>query len=318
MSDHLNLTLALTKQAYDELVRLAPLAELQRFEFGTGPKRERIAELLRQLNTNMKSIQRTLSEHVTDSSKAPILSVTAAHRAFYNEVILPQGKPLQRAWLEIAGLSILIRFLDNPTDDNPKPRMLDAISWALERWNDMLEEDESIEWYERGFDIEGAQNMVAMPWFLPDEWSQNLKFLQPVLVDRSPLAMREHVHYRLTEIYRAFAYGLWMAAIALSRSLVEFSLKANAPRLGIIITYTGAGGRPEDKSLKQLGEEVARALPTLAAPINTVRETGNRILHPKKRDVIAHPKVMRAEALDCIRAARLIIENLYSEAPAAK
>jgi len=318
MTDHLNITLALAKQAYDELTRLAPLAELERCEFGSGPKRERISELLKKLNTNINSIQRTLSEHVTDSSEAPILSVPPAHRAFYNEVILPQGKSLQRAYFEIAGLSMLIDLLDDPTDDKPKSLMLNAISWGLERWNDMLEEDESFEWYERGFNIEGAQDLVAMPWFQPDEWGQNLKFLQPVLVDRSPQVMRDHVRYRLTEIYRAFAYGLWMAAIALSRSLVEFSLKANAPRLGIIITYTGAGGRSEDKTLKQLGEEVARALPALAASIETVRETGNRILHPKKHDVIAHPKVMRAEALDCIRAARLIVENLYSEVPAAK
>ena len=293
MTDYLNITLALAKQAYDKLTHLVPLAELEQCEFGSGPTRDRIAELLMKLNTNINSIQRTLSEHLTHSSEAPILSLGRAHRAFYNEVILPHGKSLQRAYFEIAGLSMLIDLLDDPKDDKPKPLMLNAISWGLERWNDMLEEDESFEWHKRGFNIEGAQDLVAMHWFRPDEWSQNLKFLQPILVDRSPQVMRDHVRYRLTEIYRAFTYGLWMAAITLSRSLVEFSLKANAPRLSIIITYTGAGGRPEDKSLKELGEEVARELPALAASIETVRETGNRILHPKKHDVIAHPKVMR-------------------------
>lgn len=318
MNDRLNITLTLAKQAYDELAHLAPLPELEQFEFGTGPKRERIEELLKKLNTYINSIQRMLSKHVTDSSKAPILSVPPLLRTFYNEVILPYGRSLQRAYFEIAGLSILFDLLNDPIDGKPKPLMLNAISWGLERWNDMLEEDESSEWYERGFNIEGAQDLVAMPWFQPDEWSQNLKFLQPILVDRSPQVMRNHVHYRLTEIYRAFAHGLWMAAIALSRSLVEFSLKANAPRLGIVITYTRAGGRPDDKSLKSLGEEVACALPALATSIETVRETGNRILHPKKQDVISHPKVMRDEALNCIRAARLIVETLYSEVPPAK
>ncbi|OGA56418.1 MAG: hypothetical protein A3F74_26350 [Betaproteobacteria bacterium RIFCSPLOWO2_12_FULL_62_58] len=318
MTDHLNITLALTKQAYEKLTRLVSLAELERFNFGSGPKRERIAELLKKLNTNINSIQRTLSEHVTDSSEAPILSVPPAHRTFYNEVVLPHGKSLQRAYFEISGLGMLMDLLDDPTAERPKPLMLNAISWGLERWNGMLDEDESFEWYERGFNIEGAQDLVGMPWFQPDEWAQNLKLLQPVLVDRSPQVMRDHVRYRLTEIYRAFSYGLWMAAVALSRSLVEFSLKANATRLGISITYTGAGGRPEDKSLKQLGKEVANVLPALAPSIETVRETGNRILHPKKHDVIAHPKVMRAEALDCIRAARLIVENVYSEVFPAK
>ena len=318
MTDHLNITLTLAKQAYDELARLAPLAELELCEFGSGLKRERIAELLKKLNANIDSIQRTLSDHVKDSSEAPILSVPLALRTFYKELILPHGKSLQRAYFEIAGLSMLIDLLDDPTDDKPKPLMRNAIRLGLDRWNDILEKDESFEWYERGFNIEGAQDLVAMPWFQPDEWSQNLKFLQPVLVDRSLREIRDHVRYRLTEIYRAFAYGLWMAAIALSRSLVEFSLKANARRLNIVITYTGVGGRSEDKSLKQLGDEVACALPALAASIETVRETGNRILHPTKNDVIAYPKVMRAEALECIRAARLIVESLYSEVPASK
>jgi hypothetical protein len=318
MTDQLNITCALAKQTYEELVRMAPLAELERCDFGSGPKHERIAELLKKLNSSINSIQRTLSEHVADSSEAPILSVAPAHRAFYNEVIVPHGKALQRAYFEIDGLGMLIGLLDDPTEEKPKPLMLNAISWGLERWNDMLDEDESFEWYERGFNIEGALELVGMPWFQPDEWSQNLKLLQPILVDRPPQVMRDHVRYRLTEIYRAFAYGLWMAAIALSRSLVEFSLKANAARLDISVTYIGAGGRPEDKSLKQLGEEVARKLPALAASIEAVRETGNRILHPKKHDVIAHPKVMRAEALDCIRAARLIVETLYSEVPPAQ
>ena len=295
---------------------MAPLAELVRCEFGSGPKREQIAELLNKLNTSINFIKRELTEHVADSSEAPIFSIPTPHRDFYNNVILPHWKSLQRAYFEIDDLSIFIGILDDPTDDKPKALLFNAISWGLERWYDNLEEDESSEWYERGFDIEGAQDLVAMPWFKPDEWSQNLKSLQPILVDRNPQVMRDHVRYRLTEIYRAFAYGLWMAAIALSRSLVEFTIKANAPRLSIIITYRGDGGRLEDKSLKQLGIEVSHALPKLATSIETVRETGNRILHPKKHDVISHPKVMRTEALDCIRAARFIVENLYSEIPA--
>lgn len=208
MTDHLNITLALAKQAYEELARLAPLPELERCEFGSGPNRERIAELLKQLNANINSIQRILSDQVTDSSEAPILSVPSAHRAFYNDILLPHGKSLQRGYFEIAGLGMLRGLLTDPLDEKPKPLMLNAISWGLERWNDMLDEDESFEWYERGFNFEGAQELVDMPWFQPDEWSQNLKLLQPVLVDRPSQVMRDHVRYRLTEMYRAFAYGL--------------------------------------------------------------------------------------------------------------
>jgi hypothetical protein len=216
--------------------------------------------------------------------------------------------------LEISGLGFAADFfLDDSKDENASAPILSAMSWGLERWHDMLDEEERFDWLERGFDVKSAQEMASMPWFRPDDWSQHLKLLQPVLVDRPAHELRNHVRYRLTEIYRAFSFGLWMASIALCRSLVEFSLKTNSHRLGIMTTYVGPGGRTDDKSLKQLGKEIVHVVPILAKPIETVRETGNRILHPKKRDVIAHPTVMRAEALECIRAARIIVENLYSE-----
>lgn len=315
---HINITLAFAKQAYEELTRLTSLAELERCEFGSGPKRERIEELLKKLNASINSIQCTFSEHVSDSSEAPILSVPVVHRAFYNEVIVPHGKCLQRAYFEITNMGMLVDILDDQTYQKPKPLTLNAMGRALEHWSVMLDEDESIDWYDRGFNINGAQELVGMPWFQPDEWLQNLKFLHPVLVDRPPEVMRDHVRYRLTEIYRAFTYGLWMSAVALSRSLVEFTLKTNAPRLSISTTYVGENGSKEEKSLKRLGEEVANILPALATPIEIVRETGNRILHPKKQNVIAFPNVMRAETLNCILATRLIVETLYSEISPAK
>jgi hypothetical protein len=315
MPQNLNILIALTKQAYGELIGLVPLDSLQGGDFGYGSKRVRVEELLGKLNSQIIAIQRTLSEHVIESSESPILTIPPEHRAFYNEVVVPQSKTLQRAYFDISGLSNLFDILEDSESDKPNPQIHNAMRWGLERWNDMLDEDESIEWLERGFNIVDALKLVDMPWFRPDEWSRNFKLLQPVLIDRSPKVMRDHVHYRLTEIYRAFAFGLWMAAIALSRSLVEFSIKANASRIGISVTYEGTGGRIEDKSLKWLGEDVANARPALAKPIEVVRNTGNRILHPKKHDVIAHPKVMHTEALECIRAAKLIVENLYSEVP---
>ena len=318
MPDALNLNIALAKQAYDELVGIRSVADLERDDFGSGPARERVAELLKKLNLAINAIRRCLAEHVSESPQPPVLTLPAPHRAFYNDVILRHGKALQAAYLEITGLSILAGLLDAPTDEPRRPVKLNAISWGLERWRDMLDDDELEERYDRGFDIEGAQDLVDMPWFQPDRWTQNLKFLDPVLLDRPTHVLRDHVRYRLTEIYRAFAYGLWMAAIALSRSLVDFALRTNAPRLGVATTYVGAGGRTEDKSLKQLDEEVASKVESLARPIETVRETGNRILHPKKHDIIAHPKVMRSEALDCIRAARSVVETLYSDVGGGK
>ena len=109
MSDTLNLTLALAKQAYEELLRLIPPDDLERNEFGTGPKRERVAELLKKLNASINSVQRTLGKHVATSAEPPVVTLPTAHRTFYNEVLLPRGQTLQRAYLEVSGLSMLVR-----------------------------------------------------------------------------------------------------------------------------------------------------------------------------------------------------------------
>ena len=314
MPDDLNPAIALATQSLDELLKHISLEDLARLHFGPEPKRARIAELLKKLNSHVNTIKRALSAAVSDGTGPPILTLPSAHRNYWNERLAPNATTLQRAYFEISGLGVLAELLDYPSaHDKPRTTMLRAVSWGLERWCDMLDEDELFEWLDRGFDIEGAQEISAMPWFAPDEWSQNQRMLEPVLVDRPTTVMRDHVRYRLLEIYRAFTFGLWMSAIALSRSLVEFSLRTNAPRFNVSITRDGQNGRPEEKSLKRLGEDIAVHVPEVARPVEIVRETGNRILHPKKHDVIAHPKVMRSEALGCIRAARQVVEAVYSE-----
>jgi hypothetical protein len=51
-------------------------------------------------------------------------------------------------------------------------------------------------------------------------------------------------------------YERLQGLFALSRSLVEFSLRANAPRFGVSTTTLVTGsGRQEEKSLKQLADE---------------------------------------------------------------
>lgn len=312
MSNDLNATFAISKQTLTELLELATLDALTRFEFGAEPKRARIASLLGKLNTYINTVKRALNAVVGESASPPILILPAAHREFWNDTLAPNARILQRAYFEISGLGVFFDLLDEPPLEE-ESRMFSAISWGLERWSNMLDEDEQFEWLTRGFNIEGARDLVAMPWFQPDDWAQNLRLLDPVLVDRPASVMRDHIRYRLAEIYRAFTFGLWMSSIALCRSLVDFGLRQNAPRCQVSITREGPSGKPEDKSLRQLGEEIAVFLPAIAEPVEVVRDTGNRILHPKKHDVISHPRVMRAEALECIRAARKVIERLYSE-----
>ena len=321
MPDHLNVTLALAKQAFDELLALATLVELDHFQFTAGPKLDRIVALLSKLNRQINDVDRTLSELVSDSTDPPLLSVPSAHRKNYYEIVVDHGPAIQRAHLKAAGLGEFLDILETTDDANPKPYRLNALVFALERWRDSrdneLDEFEwTHEWYERGFNIDGAIEVIETPWFQPDQWAQNLRLLRPVLIDRRTDSLRDLARHRLTEVYRAFTFGLWLASIALSRSLVEYAIKANASRLSIELVSVTTEGRREDKSLRDLQQEVSMVLPSLSASLEAVRFTGNRILHPSKHDVVSHPVVLRSEALSCVLATKQIVETLYSELPA--
>jgi hypothetical protein len=314
MIEDLNRALALASQAHSRLLGLVSDDELADFSTGKEAPSHEVTELLRQLNALIAEVSRLLGSVVADGGSSLILQIPQAHRTFWTDTLSRQASKLQRAYLHAAGLGIMADIVDFPSaDTQPRLSKHNAMNWGLQRWYDNSTDEELSEWEDRGFDIQGALELTSQPWFKPDHWSLNLHLLSPVVVDRPTSVLRDHVRYRLVEIYRAFSFELWMSAIALSRSLVDFSLRSNAPRFDLITTITSSQGEELDKSLKQLAADYSARLPNLEQPLQLVRDTGNRILHPKKRDVIAHPKVMKSEALDCIKAARLIVEVVYSE-----
>jgi len=237
MAAELNGSIAVAKQAYDELMGLTTMHDLGAQRFGTGPKRDRVESLLETLNTHVGAIQLALSQQVAESGEAPIISIPVSHRAFYNDVVRPHGTSLQKAFIHICGLGMLAGIFDDRDGGKTRAARLDAMRVGLQRWMDGLGDDELFDLSDRGLNLEGALEILDMPWFEPDQWARNFAQLQPVLLDRRPEVMNEHVRHRLMEIYRAFAFGLWMSAIALSRSLVEFSIKQNAGRLGIEVDF---------------------------------------------------------------------------------
>lgn len=178
----------------------------------------------------------------------------------------------------------------------------------------MLNDEELEDWRERGFEIEAASEFVDKGFFAPDFWSENLRLLRPVLLDRPPHTVPLHIQVRLKEIYRAFTYGLWMSAIALSRSVAEYAIINNASRFGIDPVFE-RNGKKESKRFELLIDEITEKHPELRDPLETVRNTGNRILHPKKKrgvEIISIPKVIRDEALECVTQTRFIVESLYA------
>jgi hypothetical protein len=310
-SNELQITLAKAKQQYDELLNLTSLNALAAVEFGEGAQKERIHELLKNLYGAVSSVERTFNEHITESGESPIFTLPAAHVSFYRDVLRPNWHTIRAAYLEISGLAMLVKDLEKE-EDTTSNAIHNAMTWGLQRWIDMLDQNEEEDWWARGFDLQAARDLCEMPWFKPDTWVDNFKKLEPVLLDKPANHIRNHVRDRLTEIYQSFGFGLWMGAIALCRSMVEFSVKDNAPRLGFAVIKGSRSGQGEEKTLSELSSELVKFFPALAEPLEIVRDSGNRILHPKKRHVIAFPHVQRQEALKCIEASRFITETLYS------
>lgn len=313
MSENLNAAIAVARQQFNELTKLVSLEELKAFELGSGLKRQRIAALLESLVLFLSRIDHQLTNTTPSDTSVPIARVAAAHIAFYRDLQANHGVILRAHW-ECRGHREILEGFEDLFDYEPPGSSMSlrsAISWGLERWVGQLDQEELDDWRERGFAIEKALDVVSESWFQPDRWLENMRLLRPLLVDHPVSNIRNHVRERLVEIYRAFTYGLWMSSIALCRSLLEYALKEKAAQLQVETTYIGPHGTREEKSLKHLGEEISTRLPLIEKHIERVRDTGNRILHPKKRDVVALPKVRRDEALKCIESTRLAIERLY-------
>ena len=314
MSQDLNASLALAKQYFEELVRLSPLDALCRHQYATDAAKARVEFLLRKLNSLIGTIERALMATASNVGEAPIITLSSGHLTFYRESLEPNAELIGDAFLDSEGFEGLAELLKSIDSEQRGAPIGNAIVCGLERWIDMLDDGENADWLRRGFDLDAAFDMASKPWFLPDTWLENARLLQPILVDRPAQKIPTHVRHRLSEIYGAFIFGLWMAAIALSRSAVEFSIRDNAHRLNIELTKTNKRGEVEDKRLGELIADVAGIRPGLLIPMEAIRDTGNRILHPKKRDVIAFPKVLREEALNCVKHTKVVLEALYTDA----
>lgn len=313
-STTLNESLAIAKQYLEELTRLADLDDLVAGKYPPEPAKSRVNYLLGRLNSIVVATEKAMDVAVSKVGEPPVVTVSSGNLNFYRSQLEPNIKRIRRAFLDSEGFEVLADLLDSVSSaGNTGHTIRNAVSWGVERWLDMVDDNEKEEWLERGFDLDAAFHLVNEPWFLPDAWRENAQLLRPVLVDRPSTNIRAHILHRLAEIYGSFIFGFWMAAIALSRSATEFAVRDSAPALKIKVSKTNSRGELEEKRFGELCEEIGAINPQLKGPLEAIRDTGNRILHPKKRDVVAFPKVLRAEALECIKHTRLVLETLYSE-----
>ena len=228
----LNESLAIAKQYLEELLRLADLDDLAAGKYPPEPAKSRINYLLRRLSSIIATTEKVMSLAVSNVGEPPVVTVSTGNLTFYRSQLEPNIKRIRRAFLDSEGFEGLADLLDSVSSTERTGRPIaSAVSWGMERWIDMVSEDEKQEWIERGFDLDGAFDLVSEPWFVPDAWRENAQLLHPVLVDRPPARIRSHILHRLAEIYGSFIFGFWMASIALSRSAIEFAARDRAPAL---------------------------------------------------------------------------------------
>lgn len=160
-------------------------------------------------------------------------------------------------------------------------------------------------------EIRRAEALTASSFFRPDEWVRNADDIQPAAFGpNADQRIPGHVRVRLREILHSFILNNHLAAIALARAVLEYSLNDRATKIGIDTQYPTRSDRK--KSLRWLVEEASEYRPHLKQPMDTIVDAANRTLHQRKDEklfLMSH--YLRTAALHSTRAIRVIIEDLY-------
>lgn len=120
------------------------------------------------------------------------------------------------------------------------------------------------------------------------------------------------VRLRLREIYRSFVLGNYLAAIALSRAVLEQSLIECSQTIDIEVSTRDPRHPGRTKRLEDLVDAAGERLPHLRVPMESIRENGNKVLHPKRSDDLApFALALRKVALESLRDIRSEVEELY-------
>ena len=160
--------------------------------------------------------------------------------------------------------------------------------------------------------LDAAGRLLFSSFFDPDQWMRNSYELHPVSGEGADRLAPSNIRVRVRELYRSFVLGNYLAAIALTRAILEYAIVDNAARLDINPDFTDQSGQMRTRRLRELVEDLSTRLPILRLPMETIIEAGNRTLHPKQKDrLVLLPDSLRDLALDTINAAREVVEQLY-------
>jgi len=300
--DVLNSLLASAKQQYQELRSLFIERTFSDFRDLSDATQRRALALSYNLLRIVERVEAILTAYVLDGRPR---SAAAAALQFFKAEISPHEDELR---------TLLLDLLDLPDMEVNPAELRSATSTPI--WNIFqtgIDFHAGNQGQERpNDDFRAAESIIASPFFNPDDWYRNARELQPILGEHAEKRIPINVRGRLSELYWSFILANYMAAIALARSILEYSLVDRASRLGIEPYATDRDGKRRTKRISVLVGIASERLPELSVRMEEIVECANQILHPTRNDkLLLAPSALRAQALRCVNSAREIAVALY-------
>ncbi len=310
---------ALSLQLYRELQNILEKHKVDAVsKLSSSPQKVRAVELLESLLSFIEELEKHFRK--TSLELIPVIEFSQTHANFLSKELIPNASSFKNdlhACLNTErgqnqSLRRRLEFMMSGNQETKKSstKYSDAINDLKNFWVDTLPDEDKDDYLEFTETCTELSVIVNSAWFDPDAWVKRSNKLRPFLLPTgAKYRLRDHIKARINEIYRAFTFGQFMAVVALCRTLLEFTLKANAGKLNI--TFTNESGW--DKSLNQIIQELSIGYPELSEHAEAIREEGNLVIHPKKHIRVSMPRVLEEVALETIEHIVIIIEWIYSE-----
>ncbi len=267
--------------------------------------KKRAISILIDLNSYLRKLEDYLDDICMES--VPVADL-GPHADFLSKELLPIKELIRMNLWKLLTFPVLemdIASENVKTSSNIYKRALEHL---IEFWVETLSDVEKEEYAEFLDTCRELEDVVGSNWFDIDTWKERQKKLRPIILNKDgENKLRDHIRIRLMEIYRSYVFGNFFSVVALSRSLVEFVLRLNARKVGILIEYENIWG----EKFSSIARNLEKINPALASHVEAVRDLGNIVMHPKKRNVVAVPRVLESEALECINNVVTITEEIY-------
>lgn len=267
------------RAAFNALDALVPYEALASEDVAVHPQSMHLLKNIETALVGTKNIERLLRKFVLAEKKA-IMLLSEEDRTFLDEIVRARFPVIKALYIKYHSDGWFEEFFDETGVSQQESAGTDihsTIDAALRFW-DWTVEDEDVR-REEDFDFDGALEVVESPYFEPDLWRSNARFLQPVAQRDQDVTVPPEVRRRLEAVYAAFLFGNWFACLAMARATLEFSILFIAKTRNIT---TRADEVPaQTASLAVLIERTAQAGYTeLLEPMERIRKQGNRVMHP--------------------------------------